>query len=152
MFGVPQLKVGHVMNKNVVSIDSEESVKDAAGKMAQHGIGSLVVTKEDEPVGIITETDLLSRVLAMGTSAESKLRTVMSTPLICGYPDMDLVKAVKLMPRKGIKKLPIVNVGRLVGMLTITDIIAAHPCLREVVQEELEGKTQRRFMKRLGKK
>jgi hypothetical protein len=37
-------------------------------------------------------------------------------------------------------------------MLTITDIIAAHPCLREVVQEELEGKTQRRFMKRLGKK
>ncbi|MFH0848786.1 MAG: CBS domain-containing protein [archaeon] len=151
--GFAQLKVGHIMNTNIISIDSEESVKDAAGKMAQHEIGSLVVTKEDEPVGIITETDLISRVLAMGRSPEStKVRTIMSKPLICGDSDMDLVEAVKLMASKGIKKLPIANVGRLVGILTITDIIAVHPCLRELIEEELKGKTPRRFMKRLGKR
>ncbi len=147
------MKVGHVMNTNVVSIDSEESVKDAASRMTQHGIGSLVVTEEDEPVGIITETDLLSRVLAMGRSPEStKVRTIMSKPLICGNSDMDLVEAAKLMISKGIKKLPITNVGRLIGMLTITDIIAVHPSMRELIEEELKGKTPRRFMKRLGKR
>ena len=57
------------MKANVVSIDSEASVKDAASKMIQHGVGSLVVTEQEaRPASIITETDLLSKVLALGKS------------------------------------------------------------------------------------
>jgi len=65
------LNVSHVMKTSVVSIDSDANVKEAAHKMVEHGIGSLVVVEHDaRAVGIITETDLLSRVLALGKNPE----------------------------------------------------------------------------------
>ena len=148
------MNVSHVMNANVVSIDSEASVKDAATKMVQHGIGSLVVTEQEaRPVGIITETDLLSRILALGKNPEIvKVKTAMSKPLISGNPDMDFVEAVKLMINNEIKKLPITKAERLVGILTITDVVAVHECMRELIQEETRGRIPKRFMKRLMKR
>jgi len=146
-----ELNVSHVMKKNVLSIDSEASVKDAASKMVQHGVGSLVVTEQEaRPVGIITETDLLSRVLALGKNPEIvKVKAVMSKPLIHGNPDMDFVEAAKLMINNEIKKLPITKDERVVGILTLTDIVAVHECMRELIQEETKGRIPKRFMKRL---
>jgi CBS domain-containing protein len=148
------LNVSHVMKTNVVSIDSEASVKDAADKMVQHGVGSLVVTEQEtRPVGIITETDLLSRVLAPGKNPEiTKVKAIMSKPLIYGTPDMDFVEAAKLMISNEIKKLPITNAERLLGILTVTDVVAIHECLQELIYEEMGGKIPKRFMKRLIKK
>ena len=145
------MNVSHVMKTNVLSIDSETSVKDAASKMVQHGVGSLVVTEQEaRPVGIITETDLLSRVLALGKNPEIvKVKAVMSKPLIYGNPDMDFVEAAKLMINNEIKKLPITKDERVVGILTLTDIVAVHECMRELIQEETKGRIPKRFMKRL---
>ena len=147
------MKVGHVMNRAVVAIDSGASVKDAASKMAQHQIGCLIVTEKGRPVGIITETDMLSRVLALARNAEStKVKTVMSEPLICGNPDMDFIEATKLMINKAIKKLPIIQGEQLVGILTITDAIAVHPRMHEFIEEEAKGNVPKTFMKRLRKR
>lgn len=67
------------MNKNVVSMDAEATVKEAAGIMAQHEIGSLVVTEQGKPAGIVTERDLLSRVVALGKNVEAtKVKMIMS--------------------------------------------------------------------------
>lgn len=142
-----------LMSSNVVTIDSEASVKDAASKMAQQEIGSLVVTERDKPVGIVTERDLLSRVLALGRNAEAtQIRMVMSKPLICGRPDMDIVEAARFMVSRGIKKLPITHEGRLIGILTLTDLCAAQPNMYELVEKEAKGKIPKRFMKRLAKR
>jgi CBS domain-containing protein len=147
------LNVGHVMNREVVSIDSDASVKAAAGKMAQHRVGCLIVTEKGRPVGMITETDMLSRVLALARNAEStKVKTVMSEPLICGNPDMDFIEATKLMINKAIKKLPIIQGEQLVGILTITDAVAVHPGMHEFIEEEAKGNIPKRFMKRLRKR
>ena len=147
------MNVGHVMNRTVVSIDSDASVKDAASKMAQHQVGCLIVTEKGRPVGVITETDMLSRVLALAKNAEStKVKTVMSKPLICGSPDMDFTEATKLMVNRAIKKLPITHGERLVGILTITDAIAVHPAMHEFIKEEAKGSIPQRFMKRLPKR
>jgi len=147
------LNVGHVMNRAVVSIDSDASVRDAADKMVQHRIGCLIVTEKGRPVGMITETDMLSRVLAPARNAEStKVKTVMSKPLICGSPDMDFIEATKLMVNRAIKKLPITHGEQLVGILTITDAIAVHPVMHEFIEEEAKGNVPQRFMKRLRKR
>jgi CBS domain-containing protein len=141
------------MNRAVVSIDSEASVKDAADKMTRHRIGSLVVTEKGKPAGIITETDMLSRVLALTKDAEStKVKAVMSKPLICGTPDMDFVEAVRLMVNRTIKKLPITHGEELVGILTITDVIALHPAMHELIEKETKGNIPDRFTKRLRKR
>lgn len=148
-----QLIVSDVMNTNVVSIDSKANVKDAANSMVQNGIGSLIVTEQGRPVGIITETDMLSRVLVIGRNVEStKVKMIMSKPLIYGSPDMDLIEAARLMVNKEVKKLPIISAGRLVGILAVTDVISVHPCMREFIEEESKGKIPKRFMKRLGKR
>ena len=147
------MNVAHVMNRAVVAIDSEASVKEAASKMAQHQIGCLIVTEKGRPVGMITETDMLSRVLALAKNAEStKVKTVMSAPLICGSPDMDFIEAAKLMVNRAIKKLPITHGEQLVGILTITDVIAVHPEMREFIEEEAKGNVPKRFVKRLRKR
>jgi CBS domain-containing protein len=141
------------MNRAVVSIDSEANVKNAAEKMTQHRIGSLVVTQNGKPVGIITEADMLSRVLALSRDVDStKVKAVMSKPLIYGTPDMDYVEAVKLMVNSMIKKLPITHNDGLVGILTITDVITLHPVMQKLIEEEAKGKIPDRFMKRLRKR
>ena len=147
------MNVGHVMNREVVSIDSDVSVKAAASKMAQHRVGCLIVTEKGRPVGILTETDMLSRVLALARNAEStKVKTVMSKPLICASPDMDFTEATRLMVNRAIKKLPITHGEQLVGILTITDAIAVHPGMHDFIEEEAKGNVPKRFVKRLRKR
>ena len=144
--------IGHVMKRDVVSIDSEATVKDAADKMAQHEIGSLVVTEQGKPVGIVTERDLVSRVLAAGKNADvTRIKMIMSKPLICGTPDMDFVEAVKLMINRTIKKLPVTHGEQLVGILTMTDVVTLHPVVIELIEEEAKGRIPYRFAKRLRK-
>ena len=147
------MKVKDLMNTNVASIDSEASVKDAASRMAQQEIGSLVVTEQGKPSGIVTERDLLSRVLALARNAEAtQVKMVMSKPLICGSSDMDVVDAARFMVNRGIKKLPVTQNGRLVGIVTLTDVCAAQPDIYDIVEKEAKGKIPKRFMKRLAKR
>ena len=147
------MNVSHVMKTSVVSVDSDASVKEAAHKMVEHGIGSLVVVEYDaRAVGIITETDLLSRVLALGKNPEKvKVNAIMSKPLIRADPSMDFVEAVKLMIKHEIKKLPITTDDRLVGILTMTDALRVHESMQELFEEETRGKTPKTFLKRLMK-
>ncbi len=148
-----ELRVKDLMTKDFVSIDSEATVKDAASKMAQQEIGSLIVTEQGRPVGIVTETDLLSRVLAAGKSAEAtRVEMIMSKPLICGDPDMDATEAARYMVSRNIKKLPITKDGHLVGIMTFTDLCAIEPDLARITEEETRGKIPKRFIKRLAKR
>ena len=145
--------VKEFMNTNVVSIDSDASVKDAAGKMAQHDVGSLIATERGKPAGIVTERDLLSRVVAAGKDTKTThVKDIMSKPLICGTPAMDVVEATRFMIDKGIKKLPIAEDGKLVGIVTLTDTCSAQPDMYDLLVKESEGKLPKRFMKRLAKR
>jgi len=141
------------MRTNVVSIDSEASVKEAASKMAHEEIGSLVVTEQGKPAGIVTERDLLSRVLALGRNANAtQIKMIMSRPLICGQSTMDVTEAARFMVARNIKKLPITQDGHVVGIVTLTDLCAAQPDMYDLIEKETRGKIPRRFMKRLAKR
>lgn len=117
------MDVEEIMVKKVVRIAADATVKDAAKLMNHHDIGCLIVANDGRVSGIMTERDVLRRVVAASKDPEqTKVSDVMSKPLIVGGPTMYIEDAAKLMFRRNIKKLPIVQDGELVGMLTLSDI------------------------------
>jgi CBS domain-containing protein len=142
------LTVGDIMTKKVYTIDADESIRDAADLMSRKGIGCLVVTENEEEdgiAGILTESDILRRVVAVGAiSGETRVRVVMSRPLVSASPELSLSDAVLLMFANKIKKLPIVEKegesGRLVGLVTLTDIAGVQPALIATLKDLYEEK------------
>jgi len=118
--------VEDVMQKNVIAIDSSMSTKDAANMMTDAKVGCLVVTKNNAPVGIITERDLVRRVIATDKLTSTIVSEIMSTPLITAKPDYTLWELAQMMKTKSIHKIPIEKDNRLVGMITATDIVKLH--------------------------
>ena len=130
------LKVEDVMVKDVSTISYRASVKRAAQVMNKHEIGCLIVVKGRKAVGIVTERDMLKRVVAKAANPQkTKVEEIMSHPLIVVEPDMDLEDAVKLMFEMKIKKLPVVEKGKLVGLISITDIARFHPHIMDIIKK-----------------
>ncbi len=142
------LKVEDVMVKEVITVDENSSVKDAADIMNRFEIGCLIVTKEGKAVGIITERDLLRRVVGQSKSPKrTKVVTVMTKPLIVVEPDMDLEEAAKLMFKLKIKKLPVVESGRLMGLVTLTDLARFQPQMIRILKKLSEKMAPKRMQK-----
>jgi len=130
------LQVEDVMVEEVVTIDEEATVKEAVGLMNRHEIGCLIALKKGKPSGILTERDLLSRVLAESKDPEkTKVSEVMSKPLVVGRPHMDVEDAARLMFKMKIKKLPVVEKGRLVGLMTLTDLVRVQPQMISILKK-----------------
>jgi CBS domain-containing protein len=111
------------MVQEIIKIRADATVKEAVEMMNKHGIGCLIAIKNGKPIGIMTERDILKRVMPESKNPEkAQVSEVMSTPLIAGGPDMYIEDAARLMFKKNIKKLPIMEKGKLVGLLTISDI------------------------------
>lgn len=118
------MELKDIMVKNVVTAEADESVKEAAKRMNLYGIGCLIVVDKGKVVGIFTERDILIKVVEASKNAgKTKVSEIMSTKLVVGSPDMDVVDAARMMLQKKIKKLPVVTDSKLVGLVTFTDIV-----------------------------
>jgi len=130
------LKVGDVMVREVITIDEESTVREAAEIMNKFEIGCLIAVRKGKAVGIITERDLLKRVVAEARDVDkTKVKDVMSSPLVVVEPNMELEEAVKLMFQMKIKKLPVVDGKRLVGLVTLTDIARFQPQMIKILKQ-----------------
>ncbi len=109
------------MTKNVITIDASKTVIEAADLMSQNNVGDLVVMDKNTPVGIVTERDLVRRVLAERKSLDIKVSEVMTTPLRVIDPDASLKEAARRMVNKGIRRLPVIKDNKLVGIITTAD-------------------------------
>jgi len=115
--------VKEVMTKKVVVFDEEDSIQDIAKKMKDKGIGSVLIIKNDQAVGIITERDLVHKLIAGNLNAkETKAKQIMNSPLVSIRSDADINYASKIMEDKDIKKMPVVDGNKLVGIITQTDL------------------------------
>jgi len=128
-------EVKHIMSQDVVTTTPEASMAEAAGIMGEKHIGSLIVKKYETPVGIVTERDLLSKVLALEKNpAEEKVEAVMSYPLITIGLMAKIKEAAKMMiQKKG--RLAVFDKGKLVGVLTASDLVRSLP---EVPETEVK--------------
>ncbi len=119
-----QRQVKDIMVQNVKTVNIEDTVLEAAEIMNRHEIGCVVVKNNGNPVGILTERDILKRVVFKKRDpAITKTHEVMSKPLVTIKPHRAITTAVKLMIRKKIKKLVVVNADHLIGILSLTDLI-----------------------------
>ena len=117
------MDVKDVMVKEIVTVNPTTKIRDAVELMNKNQIGCLVVTRKGKPVGIMTERDVLKKIVCRCKNPEqTRVSEIMSKPLIVGRVDMDWLEAVKLMLDRNIKKLPILDDERLVGLVTLTDI------------------------------
>jgi len=144
------LRVGDVMVKEVITIDENMTVKEAADVMNKFEIGCLIAVGKGKASGILTERDMLKRVVAEGREATKiKVKEVMTAPLVVAEPKMDLAEAVKLMFQMKIKKLPVVEGTRLIGLVSLTDIARFQPQMMTIVRQLAAKQTAPKSMQKV---
>ena len=127
-----------IMIKKVITITRDKNAQDAAKLMAEHGIGSLVVVDNDSIVGMVTERDLARKVCIKDVpSSRIALNDVMSSPIISAEPDMQIETAVQRMFNNKIRRLPILENGKLVGIVTVSDL-AKHLGTKSLIEKIFE--------------
>jgi len=129
------MKIKRLMVRDVVTVQAEDSAHDAVRLMNKNRIGCLVTTYNGRIYGILTERDLLERVLEKCKDPkETMVSEIMTSGVIVGDPDMHLDDATRLMFENKVKKLPIVKGSRLVGLVTLTDIARATSIDKKTVE------------------
>jgi CBS domain-containing protein len=118
--------IDNFMTTQVVTVDGQTTVKDAARLMGQERIGSLIITSRGKPVGIFTERDLVSTVIAKDKPLELAVGAQASCPLITIPPGISVHQAAGLMAEKRIKRLPIMEQDTLLGIITARDLVEAY--------------------------
>jgi len=122
------MKVREMMSRPIITEDRDTIVTKIAEDMDELGVGSVVITKEGKPAGIITERDIALKVLLKDRRAsEVKAKEIMAFPLVTIEAETSVDEACKLAARKRIKRLPVVENGMLVGIVSIRDLLTRKP-------------------------
>jgi malate dehydrogenase (oxaloacetate-decarboxylating) len=110
--------VKDIMTKPAVKIDNNKTVQQAAKEMAKYRVGSIIIIKNKNPIGIITETDLNKKIVAPAKDPRKlKVVDIMSSPVVFSHPNEDIVAAVEKMERHKVKRLPVISKGKIVGII-----------------------------------
>jgi CBS domain-containing protein len=121
-------KVREIMSRPIITEDEDALVTGIVKNMAELGIGSVVITSQGKPVGIITERDIALKVLLKNKRAsEVKAKEIMASPLITIEPEASVDEASALASEKHIKRLPVVENGVLIGIVSVRNILTLKP-------------------------
>jgi CBS domain-containing protein len=125
-----------VMKVKPVTVQPFTTVEEAARIMKEHNIGNVIISEVNHPIGILTESDIIKKVVSEGKNArEITVEEVMSSPIIIAEPYITLHEALKIMGKCNIRRLPIVENNELVGIITQRDIARLSPALTEISHE-----------------
>ena len=128
--------VRDVMSKDVRVVRPDTLVKEVVATMNKFEIGSIVVIQGDRPVGIITERDILKRIVEPCLAPETlRAREVMTSPPVTINATVSIDEAANIMARKKIKRLLVMDNGKLAGILTFTDIVTQVPNMLGILEE-----------------
>ena len=119
--------ISHLLNdkgREVWSLTPDATVYEAIDQMAQRGVGALLVMEGERLVGIVSERDYARKVILLGKlSREIQVREIMSSPVICARPELTIEEAMALMTDKRIRHLPVVVDEKVVGVISIGDVV-----------------------------
>ena len=117
--------VEDIANK-IISIEGNETVSKAAERMLTHKIGCIIVTENGKPIGIVTKSDLLGRVIVADKDPKTtEIRSIMSTPLITIPKEKPILEAIRELRSKNISRLVVTDNGKPIGLVSETDLIKA---------------------------
>ena len=131
-----EIPIKDAMTKKVVTVTEDITVTKAAKIMEKNNIGCVVVVKEGLPVGIVTERDITYRVVAPNKKPDTVLvKDIMSKSVETASPDTTITQASKIMARQNLRRLPVIESGKLIGIITNTDIVQVAPSQMEILRE-----------------
>jgi CBS-domain-containing membrane protein len=131
--------VKNIMTKSVIQVNHDKTVQEAAKIMVNHRVGSIIVVKNSNPIGIITETDINKKIVALGKDPKKiKVADIMSSPIAFSNPNEDIMITVEKMKKHKIKRIPVVDKGKIVGIVTDTDIARASPDMLDILNFRLK--------------
>jgi len=115
--------VKQIMSNSIVSVDSSVTATNAAKMMEDTGVGAVVVLENNLPVGIVTDRDFAIKITAHSYPLDTPVRRIMSSPLISIDSNSDLWIASDLMSSRNVRKLPVIDDDKVVGILTSSDVV-----------------------------
>jgi len=131
-----RVPVAEVMSKTPVTASPDETVDRAGATMRTRDIGSLIIIDAEKPIGIVTERDMVTKVVAANKVPSSmRVRDIMSSPVVAVGPKEEVVQAARLMSDRKIRRLAVVDSGKLIGVITENDIVRIWPDLIEITRE-----------------
>lgn len=134
---VSSMKVKEIMSRPIISEDQDTSVVKVADNMEKLGIGSVVITNNGEPVGIITERDLVTKVILKNEiPSDFRAGEIMSSPLVTIDSEASISDASKLMSEKRIRRLPVIEEESLIGVISVRNILSEKPeCVKRIYKK-----------------
>ncbi|MCJ7730856.1 CBS domain-containing protein [Candidatus Bathyarchaeota archaeon] len=141
-----KMLVREAMSSPVISVEENEDIVQVANKMREQRVGAvIVVNSSGNPVGIVTERDIVTRVVADGVDPNMVVASkVMTSPVKMVEPELGLMDAMKMMDKENIRRLGVIYKGELVGIITDRSIIRLVPTIMDIMKEQKEimGDTQ----------
>lgn len=132
------IKVKDAMASRVVTARPSQNVFEGSKIMKKEDVGSIVICEGSKPIGIVTREDVIDKVTSKDLQASKvSLKEIMNSPIVETTPDTDLADAARTMVKYGYERLPVVNMGKLVGMISDRDIARVAPAAIEILRERL---------------
>ena len=144
------IKVGDLMTRNFIHVSPETDLKECAKTMIKKRVGGLIVKEGDKLKGILTEKDIIWAIVKKSKDdlKNIKARELMKRKVVTIKPGADITDAMAKLKKKKLRRLPVVESGRLIGLLTIKDILKIDPGLFEMIAETLKIKEETEKLKR----
>ena len=117
------MTIADIMNKSVISVDASLTINEAAKMMEDAKVGAVIVMENNLPVGIVTDRDFSVKVVSHAYQITAPVKQIMSSPLVSINSDETVRMAADLMHDRRIRKLPVIDDGKIVGIITATDIV-----------------------------
>ena len=122
-FDSSSILVKDIMTKAIISVNPKTTIFQVAKMMEQAGIGAVLVKKDDHLVGIITDRDYATKIVSNHLPSDTSVEKIMSSPLITINFDESISAAAQRMTSKKIRKLPVTDNGKIIGLITSTDLV-----------------------------
>ena len=129
------VKVGDVMTRNFISVNPDMTVSECSKIMISNKVGSLIVKSDGRLDGIMTEGDVIKAIAMKKDLSKVKAKDIMTTKVVTINPSADMYEALKKMRGKKIRWLPVTVKNKVIGMLTVKDILRIEPSLFDIVSE-----------------
>jgi len=132
--------VGDCMTEDPLTTSPDINIKDCAKLLKKHKIGSIVIVKKDKPIGILTNQDIVYRIVAQGVDFKQPISKFMSTNLIFIKPEDDIFDALEVMNKNMVRHISVCKKGKLVGYLTLKDILKIEPALFDLYVDKIDSR------------
>ena len=131
-----ELKVGDAMTRGVIYAAPKDNIQKIAEIMKKNDIESVIVMEKGKGVGIVTDTDIINKVVASGKDPKkTNVSAIMSKPLLTIGPEKDIEQAAKMMVQKDVKRLIVSRNGKIIGIISEFDLVKVEPALHTLISE-----------------